>query len=240
MPDTRKHRGPGPEDEKLFEHRRFIDLKAAVKDMSMLLTRGYPETGTLKLVGDRYNLQSRQRIVVMRSSCSDGQLYERDRSCLRGHQLKDEKIAVDGFNILITVEALLAGGYIFIGRDGCYRDISSVHSTYRRVEETLRALKMICVMLSRLRVGSVVFYLDQPVSNSGKLKQFIELFFEKNRLNWSVSLVDNPDEVLKNSDDVVISSDSNIINGCFRWFNLMRFIDEHYSRNEDTHILDLS
>ncbi len=240
MPDKRKHRGPAPGDDLIFEHRKFIDLKAATADMSMLLTRGYPVDGSLKLVGDRFNLTARQRMVVKRASCSDLQAYQRERSCLRPHLLEGEPVAIDGFNILITVESLLAGGYIFIGKDGCYRDLAAVHSTYRQVVETLGAMKLICKTLAELKVGDVLWYFDAPVSNSGKLKQYFELFIDRNNLNWQVELVNSPDKVLSQSQKVVITTDSNLIDNCFRWFNLMAYMDQSKPRDEQFNILDLS
>jgi hypothetical protein len=41
---------------------RYIPILCqAVEELSWLLTRGYPPTSTLKLVGDRYALTERQR-----------------------------------------------------------------------------------------------------------------------------------------------------------------------------------
>jgi hypothetical protein len=47
--------------------------------------------------------------------------------------LEDETILIDGFNLLITIESALSGGYIFIGVDGGFRDLSSIHWSYKRV-----------------------------------------------------------------------------------------------------------
>ena len=56
MPDKRTHRGPHPEDAKLFAANRICDLRAAIADFSLLLTKGYAEKSALKLVGDRLSL----------------------------------------------------------------------------------------------------------------------------------------------------------------------------------------
>src|SRR6266404_1471952 len=45
-------------------------------------------------------------------------------------------LLIDGFNLILTLESALGGGVMLVGRDGCYRDMASVHGTYRRVEET--------------------------------------------------------------------------------------------------------
>src|SRR5262245_31343407 len=71
MPDKRTHRTPHPEDARLFAPDTWPALRSAVAELSWLLTRGYAEPSALKLVGDRYNLCVRQRIAVMRCSCTD-------------------------------------------------------------------------------------------------------------------------------------------------------------------------
>lgn len=74
---------------------------------------------------------------------------------------------LDGFNVLITIEAALSGAVILRGADGRLRDLSSVHGTYRSVEETEAALHL---LLDALRgAGEVRVVLDRPVSNSGRL-----------------------------------------------------------------------
>ena len=81
MPDKRTHRGPHPADEKLFAADALSDLRSAVADYSLLLTKGYAEKGALKLVGDKFSLTQRQRLAIMRSACSDEQLASRNRRC---------------------------------------------------------------------------------------------------------------------------------------------------------------
>ncbi|MHC4126245.1 MAG: DUF434 domain-containing protein, partial [Planctomycetota bacterium] len=73
MPDKRTHRGPHPSDEKLFSPEVVAQLRLAVADFSLLLTKGYSDNSALKLVGDRFSLSKRQRLAVMRNACSDQQ-----------------------------------------------------------------------------------------------------------------------------------------------------------------------
>ena len=77
MPDTREHRGPHPADAELFAPALLPRLREAVADFSLLLTKGYADKSALKLVGDRFSLTQRQRLAVMRGSCSDQQLQSR-------------------------------------------------------------------------------------------------------------------------------------------------------------------
>ena len=77
MPDKRHHRGAHPDDERLFRPQDWDTMKAALMDLSMLLSKGYPLNASLKLIGDHFDLTQRQRLAAMRSACSD------DQRCLR-------------------------------------------------------------------------------------------------------------------------------------------------------------
>ena len=133
MPDKRVHRGPHPADDKLFADDKIGDLRAALIDFSLLRTKGYAEKSALKLVGDKFSLTERQRLAIMRSACSDQQLASRKQREVKIADLFGQSIAIDGYNILITIEAAMSGGVIFKGRDGCFRDLASIHGTYRKV-----------------------------------------------------------------------------------------------------------
>jgi len=148
MPDTRKHRGPHPDDARLFAPKNAELLRRAVSDYSMLLTAGYAPKSSLKLVGDRFALTGRQRLAVMRSACSDRQLEERQSRQLDTDRLKGRAIVIDGYNLLITTESALSGAAIFIGRDRCMRDLSGVHGSYRKVTETIGAIELIAKHLN--------------------------------------------------------------------------------------------
>ena len=141
MPDTRKHRGPGPQDETWFGAAAQADLRAAVADLSWLLSHGYADPSALKLVGDRYKLVERQRIAVLRSACSDTALADRRSRELDPRSIQGRLLRIDGFNLILTLESALGGGVVLGGRDGCYRDMASVHGTYRRTGGAVPATK---------------------------------------------------------------------------------------------------
>jgi len=220
MPDKRIHRGPHPADEKLFAPGTIPDLQAAVADFSLLLTKGYADNSAFKLVGDRFSLRERQRLAVMRNACSDQQLISRRQREIKIADLANQPIAIDGYNILITVEAAMSGGIIFKGRDGCFRDLASIHGTYRKVTETIPAMQLIGKFLKEIRVPRARWLLDSPVSNSGRLKTLIGELARKNNWDWDIELVLSPDAVLLRTDLIVASSDSVVLDGCKRWVNL--------------------
>ncbi len=217
MPDQRTHRGPHPEDGRWFNADTLPLLQRATGELSWLLERGYSGKAALVLVGDRHALSERQRMAVYRSSCAPS--VATDRRARLVNTLTGEKVAVDGFNLLITVEAALSGGVLLRGCDGCVRDLASMHGSYRRVEETEQAVELCRQALQDC--GEVLFLLDQPVSNSGRLATRLR------GAGFAVELVANPDRVLAESEAVVVSTDRFILDRCRRWTNLAaRLVDE--------------
>jgi hypothetical protein len=218
LPDTRKHRGPGPKDPDWFSPEARPDLAAAVGDLSWLLSRGYAEPSSLKLVGDRYRLVERQRVAVLRSACSDESLACRHAnrlSALRGRPLR-----IDGFNLILTLESALGGGVVLGGRDGCFRDLASVHGTYRRVEETQPALELAARWLAEWGAGSCTWFLDAPVSNSGRLAAMIRA------MGWEAEVVPDPDKLLAVPGGPIATADAGILDRCGPWVNLARLLVE--------------
>ena len=238
MPDKRIHRGPHPTDMKLFNAGAIFDLRSAIDDFSLLLTKGYADKSALKLVGDKFSLTERQRLAVMRSACSDESLARRKEHEIKTADVTSHPLIIDGYNILITIEAAMSGGFVFIGRDGCFRDLASIHGTYRKVTETIPAMKLIGGFLKKIGVENCLWLLDSPVSNSGRLKTLIGKLARENQWDWEIELLTSPDAKLKKTDMIVVSSDSVILDGCERWVNLARAIIEE--KVTSARLVDLS
>jgi hypothetical protein len=147
-------------------------------------------------------------------------------SCLKLDDVRGRPLLVDGYNVLTTVEAALAGAVVLVARDDCYRDMASMHGTYRKVTETLPALKNIGQTLQQARVAQVRWYLDSPVSNSGRLAAVIRELAQQQGWCWDVELVPDPDGVLANTDTPVATADSEILDRCGSWLNLARAVIE--------------
>jgi hypothetical protein len=201
-------------------------LRAAVADLSWLRTRGYAEPSALKIVGDRYGLVERQRMAVRRSACSDDALTTRRSRQVAPETMRGRQLRIDGFNVLLTLEAALGGAVVLVGRDGAARDLGGVHGTYRRVEETRPALECLGGYLADMGVSPCAWLLDSPVSNSGRLKGIIAEVAGANGWDWTIEVVTNPDPLLIALADVVASSDAAVLDGCGAWFNLARGVVE--------------
>lgn len=224
MPDRRQHRGAHPQDAEQFAERHWPDLRTAAADYCWLLSRGYPAAASLKLVGDRFAFTQRQRLAIGRYACSDARRQQRADCQLSRGQLAGQTVEIDGYNLLTTIEAALGGGVILPGRDGSTRDMASLHGSWRKVEETRTALELIGQALQTLGVTVAVWYLDSPVSNSGRLKTLLRELAEQHGWPWTVELVPNPDAVLRESSHPCITADSEILDRCTGWINLATWI----------------
>ena len=220
MPDRRTHRGPHPEDEELFATGAIPRLQDATRDLCWLLSRGYAAVSALKLVGDRHALRQRQRIAVARSACSDTESARRAGRRLDLAGLNGRKLLVDGYNLLTTIEAALAGGVILAARDGSYRDMASMHGSWRRVAETGPAIDLIGGFLKMADAPDCHWYLDRPVSNSGRLRKLLADRAASEGWHWSVELADDPDRVLAAAQEPIATADSAILDRCTSWVNL--------------------
>jgi len=222
VPDQRRHRGPHPDDVRLFGADALPALQTAVAELAWLLTRGYPHASSLKLVGDRHALESRQRLAVSRCTCGDADAARRQQRQVSPQSLAGCRIELDGYNVLTSIEAALSGGVLLLARDGVLRDMASMHGSYRKVDETLPALELIGQTLAGFGVSEALWLLDRPVSNSGRLKKIIEDLAGQWGWTWQVELVHDPDAELMQSDEIVATADSAILDLCEAWFNLAR------------------
>jgi hypothetical protein len=205
-------RGPDPEDHRSFGPDAVPRLRAAVEELSWLLSRGYADGAAATLVGDRHQLTDRQRKVVARAACADDDLARRAalRRPLAG------PLAIDGFNQVIGLERALAGGPVFRGRDGALRDLAAVHGTWRPVETTDRAL----ARLAEVIPGDGRWFLDRPVSNSGRLAAAIRALAEARGLRWTVEVTDAADAALLAAGLPLATGDGGLL-GRAPWVDLL-------------------
>lgn len=220
MPDNRKHRGPHPSDHKIFDQESILRLNKAIKDLNYLMANGYNLNSSLEIVGNRYKLQKRQRKALALNVCPNKVKLQRLAKSKDLALCQGESIYIDGFNFLITMESILSGAYIFMGAEKCLRDLSGVHGSYKLLMETEDALNLTGQIIKSYDIKQTIWVLDKPVSNSGRLKKFVENIADKKKWDWIVKLEYNPDEILIKSGQNIISHDSLVLDHCKSWINL--------------------
>lgn len=238
MPDTRTSRGPHPKDRECFTEEKLPQLRAAVADLSWLLTRGYSDKAALKIVGDRYSLRDRQRKALQRCAASEQSLARRREHEVGVDELRGQTVVVDGYNVLLSIEAALCDGVLLLARDGTIRDLAAMSGHYRRVHATRPAIELLADFFEASGCDEIVWYLDRPVSNSGRLKKLIEQTVDGRNPPWRVELITQADNTLAESPHVVATADSGILDRCRRWVNLARLVIERSV--PDAWIVDLS
>lgn len=225
---NQKNRGKEANDDANFGNsKQHQKINEALIDLSYLLSRGYAEKSSLLLVGNRYRLNARQQRAVQGMSASVEQCRYRSNCTLTSDDLKGKDIFIDGFNIIIIMESILSEAYVFKGLDGFYRDLSSVHGTYKKVQQTIRAIELVGAFYMKVKPNKINWIFDKPVSNSGRLKKMIEEIAKENNYNWDVSLSFNPDKMIAESNQIAITSDAWILDNVQKSFNLISYFVEN-------------
>lgn len=228
-----RNRGKLTKDNLIFGKPSNVSkLLLAVVDLSYLLEKNYGIKAAMQLVGNRYLLNIRQQKAVKGMAASNTNLEIRLNKRIFHNDLEGKSIVIDAFNLIITLESLLSDAFLFKGRDSNFRDLSSVHGSYKKVVQTERVLKLIGLACLDLKINHVLWVFDKPVSNSGRMKVLLYDMAKKYNFPWDIILDYNPDKYLVNSKEIIISSDAWILNNCTHWFNLIAFIIENYINNE--------
>lgn len=220
-------RGYIEEDQKWFSEDSLQKLQIAQEEIIWLLDRNYKMSPLIEFVGGHYQLSTRQREALQRSSSSQKDCLRRTNKMLSLDEIKGNDINIDGFNLIITLEVALSSGTLILANDGTIRDLAGLRGTYRLIDKTDMAISLLCSFFKEYEIKKANFYLDSPVSNSGRLKSKILEDFIKWDIDVEVELVPNADPILSELERVV-TTDSIILDSCKSWFNLTRIIIENY------------
>lgn len=222
-------RGYCPEDEKDFNHDAVRKLCKAGQDIRYLINHGYNIKSASTFVGNHYLLSERQRLALVRAISTDEDIKNRKGKEITG-SLEGRTVHIDGFNTIITLEVALSGSLLLKCMDGTVRDLAALRGTYRLIDKTDLAIKYIGRILKKERIKKAVFYLDAPMSNSGRLKQRILELLDTVNFEIQVDIIHNVDSVLEKLDNVV-TSDAIILDKCICWINLTGKIMEEQGKN---------
>ncbi len=111
------------------------------------------------------------------------------------------------------------------GMDGTIRDLAGLRGSYRIVDKTVQAVELVLHGMEEQGVKSALFYLDQQVSNSGRLRGLILEKAADRGVQVQVELHPGVDSVLSRMENVV-TADAIILDKCGSWYNLNRGLME--------------
>ncbi len=218
-------RGYSPNDKTEFYGDAYPRLLTAGQDLRYLLDRGYPIKVASTFVGNHFLLSERQRLALARAVSSSDNIESR-RKKEQTALPQGSVVHIDGFNTVITLEVALSRSLLLKCMDGTVRDLAALRGTYRLIDKTAPAISLIGDMLERYGIGKAVFYLDAPVSNSGRLKEQIQTVLGQAPFEVQAEVIHNVDTTLEKLENV-ITSDAIILDKCISWINLnSRIIEE--------------
>jgi hypothetical protein len=139
-------------------------LARAATDYRWLLDRGYAPRAALKLVGDRRQMTSDERMILFRGVASSE--ASASRAALIAAGAGGRELLVDGYNQALTVMHYLTGRPLFVGSDGLLRDAGGSHGRIADRPLFERAVGALVDCLSRQRPAGVEVYLDAPIPGS--------------------------------------------------------------------------
>lgn len=144
----------------------------AAKDLKYLLDRGYNRDTSLDFITGRYQLKREERNLLYRYVFSDKEIERHRSKLIPLNEIRDKKLVIDAYNVLITVEAIIENERIIEGMDGFLRDYSGVFSNYRFSKKTEIALYKILKLLIKYKPNEVLFIFDSQISKSGELAEY--------------------------------------------------------------------
>lgn len=194
-------RGYDENDEKSFKGEGLKKILKAGSDVKYLLNAGYKVKQATMFVANHYALTERERLVLARGIARDLDIESRKNKLSNLENL--DTVYIDGFNAIIPMESLLSESVLFKCQDGAIRDLANLRGSYKIIDKTEGAIRLILSKLDELNVRKAIFHIDKPVSNSGRLKTLILEISNDYKVEVEVNLLDAVDKSLYGKENVV-------------------------------------
>jgi hypothetical protein len=200
------------------------DLQNAAEDFRYLLNRRYPRKAALELVGNRYGLTFDERHLLHRGvfSSKDSQARRKKRISIK--EVRNKELAIDGHNVIITIEAGLSGRPLVLADDGFVRDISGLSGSFAKSEVTEKAIQFILRALKEWKPRRTLFLLDAPISMSGRLAEEIRDRLKQENVSGDATAVKVPEKILIGFPGIVATSDTDIIDRSKKVLDLAGYV----------------
>lgn len=208
------------------------NFRIAVFDLRWLLNRGYPKKPSVELVGNRYRLSADERMMLYRGVYDEVTCRERRGKKADLNSVQGQRLAVDGYNVFITLESYLTGKTVFRSLDGYVRDVATACGNYTFGHSGMRCtevfINFVRTFLGRAEFqegpahSPIFIYLDYPVSRSGEFASYLRKRFEEEGVGASIEVVKDPDRHIAENHraDIVATSDTALIDRVDRCFDV--------------------
>ncbi len=171
----------------------------------LLFCLGFKDS--VEIVGKRYALRKMEVVALSKLVRPPEESLRNSLKVVPVTCASGRDLGIDGFNVLITLEAALSGQPVYSCSDGIVRDLTLAYSSYKPTEKFDEAVELIRDELRELNPSRAVIYLDSPISKSGKLASRLREMLG-NEVEIRVSKTVDSDIL---NHEVVASSDSRIV-----------------------------
>jgi len=171
------------------------DLFKASKEYLWMLSSGYPQKASLKLVGDKFMLTRDMRQVLYRGISGKNQAAARNK--LIGSVRHGDVVLIDAYNVLFTINNYLLGKPLFISNDGILRDAGEMRGRILNKTVFNTAIGLMLDVLKEWDQATYMLYLDEPVSYSGRLAIELSKDMVQMEIEGEALTVKSPDHMLK-------------------------------------------
>ena len=183
-------------------------------DFRYLLGRGYPRGAALSLVGNRYNLEHTARQLLHRGVFAPEVAAARRAKLRLLSDLPGQPLAVDGHNVLITLECAARRLPLAAADDGFIRDVGQVSRAFKVSPATDRVLLLLADYLAGHHPGPLEVLYDAPLSLSGELARRTAAVWAARGLAVTARAVPVPERELVSFAGPVATSDTVLIDAC--------------------------
>lgn len=190
-------------------------LKPA-RDIRSILRWGYPKFSTIRFVADHFQLSLEERHILTRVIMPPDRVVSRINKKIACEGIKDRKLLLDGYNVLLSVDSLLKKELMWFCDDGYIRDTRYYFSKAKQAEDIEEALDAVLKFLSETGPESVIFLFDAQISRSGELAGLIRHRLEEYEISGEAKTSKTADFELKTEggnpeNNVIVATSDGII-----------------------------
>ena len=186
-------------------------IHAAATDFRFLLARGYPRRAALNLVGNRYALDEIARRLLHRGVFAPGVAAARRAKLRLLREVPGRPLALDGHNVLITLECAHRGLPLVAADDGFIRDVGEISRAFTVSDATDLVLTLMADYLAAQAAGALEVFYDAPLSLSGELARRTREIFASRGLEARAAAVPVPERRLSGFPGAIATSDTALI-----------------------------
>ncbi len=162
-------------------------------------------------MGNRYKLEHTARQLLHRGVFAPEVAAARRAKLRRLREVPGLSLALDGHNVLITLECARRGIPLVAADDGFIRDVGQVSRAFKVSPTTDRVLALLADYLLQHQAGPLQVFYDAPLSFSGELARRTEAMWVSRGLMVQAQAVPVPERELDGFHGAIASSDTALI-----------------------------